>query len=112
LTPRIDAYTDKGGQGENVPGGNFTTNETIHVYVEVWDDLNRTISGQLISLEVLKYGGGHFRFYVNTTNASGIATITNPIDPTGTWTYEDVATWNDGRLILTDVVTIVVEFAG
>jgi hypothetical protein len=110
--PRIDAYTDKGGRGQNTGGGTFTTNETVHVYVEVWNELNQTVPGELVSLEVLILGGGHYVNSVNVTNASGIATITNPINPSVAATYEDVATASYEGMILTDVVTITVQLSG
>ncbi|MGD0978221.1 MAG: hypothetical protein ABR962_03670 [Candidatus Bathyarchaeia archaeon] len=111
LTPTIDVYTEKGGHGQNAPGGTFTTNETVEVYIEVWNELNHTVPYQLVSFEVLVVGTGHYTTVVNATNASGIATITNPIIPNATAKYEDIATTNYEGTTLTDVITFTVQLS-
>jgi hypothetical protein len=109
VTPTIDVYTNKGGRGQNTPGGTFNTNETVQVYIEVHDELNHTVPYQPVSFEVLIVGGGHYTTYVSTTNSSGIATITNPINPNVAAKYEDIATVSYESITLTDVVTITVQ---
>ncbi len=79
LQPSIDAYTDKGGRGPNVRGGTFLSNETVNVYIEVRNELNQTVPYRPVGFQVIIWGGGDFATYVRTTNASGIATIENPI---------------------------------
>jgi hypothetical protein len=105
-------YTEKGGHGLNAPGGTFATNETVRVYIEVWNELNHTVPYQLVGFEVLIVGAGHYTTYTNTTNASGIATITNPIIPNAAARYTDIATASYEGIILTDVVTITLQLSG
>ena len=109
LAPTIDVYTNKGGRGPNTPGGTFNTNETVQLYAEVHDELNHTVPNWPVSFEILIIGGGHYANSVNTTDASGIVTITNPINPSVAAKYEDVATASYEGIILTDVVTINVQ---
>lgn len=110
LTPTIEVYTEKGGP--NASGGTFWTNETVQVYIEVRDELNQTVPNWPVSFEVLIMGTGHYTTYVNSTSASGIATITNPIIPNAAAEYEDVATTSYGGIKLTDAITITVKLSG
>lgn len=112
LTPTIDVYTEKGGHGPNTPGGTFATNETVQVYIEVRNELNNTVPYQLVSFEALIVGAGHYYTYVRTTNSSGIATITNPINPTTAAKYADIATANYEGITLADGITITVQLSG
>jgi hypothetical protein len=112
LMPTIDVYTEKGGHGPNAPGGTFATNETVQVYIEVWNELNHTVPYQLVSFEALIVGAGHYTTYVNATNAAGIATITNPINPNAAAKYEDIATTNYEGITIADVITITVQLSG
>jgi hypothetical protein len=116
LMPTIDVYTEKGGQGPNAPGGTFTTNETVLVYIEVRDELNHTVPNQPISLEALIKANGApdyvpLTIRENQTNALGIATIRNPINPSVTAQYEDIATSNYEGTTLTDLTTITVQLS-
>ena len=110
LTPTIEVYTDRGGP--NAPGGTFWTNETVQVYIEVRDELNQTVPDWPVSFEVLIMGTGHYTTYDNSTNASGIATITNPIIPNTAAEYEDIATTSYEGITLTDAITITVKLSG
>jgi hypothetical protein len=112
ITPTIDVFTDKGGKGPNARGGTFLTNETVNVYIEVRNELNQTVPGQLVGFQVLIWGGGSFTTYVRTTNASGIASITNPIMPDTAAMYEDIATANFEGIVIVDVTTITVRLSG
>lgn len=105
--PIIDVYTQKGGQGPNTPGGTYMLNESVLLYAEIRDSLNRTVPNDLVSFE--------FKFFnvtsvpwnqvllVNETNASGIANATIRIPPVagyaGTWAVYVTARYNDTVLI-------------
>ena len=120
LTPTIDMYTEKGGVGPNTPGGTFTTDETVLVYVEVRDELNQTVANQLVGFEALisTNGGGNYTPYTTisqVTNASGIATFgatQKTINPNIAAEYEDIATTNYEDMILSDSMTITVQLSG
>lgn len=111
LPPRIVVYTDRGGLGQNASGGTFVTSETVQVYIEVWNELNQTVPGQLIAFEGLIVGEGHYTTHAATTNASGIATIVNPINPNIAAQYVDVATTSYEGITLTDAITITVQLS-
>ena len=107
--PTIYMYTDKGGGGQNTSGGTFYTNETVKVYIEVCDELNHTVPYIPVAFEAVIFGGGLYRTDVNTTDASGIATITNPIIPNVAAKYVDTATASYGGSIVTDNIIISVQ---
>lgn len=109
IAPTIDMYTNKGGGGQNTSGGIFYTNETVQVYIEVRNELNQTVPYQPVSFEVRYFGGDHYATYVRTTNASGIATVTNPINPNVAAKYVDIATADYEDSFLTDGITISVQ---
>jgi hypothetical protein len=117
LKPTIDLYTEKGGRGPNAPGGTFTTNETVLVYVEVRNELNQTVPNWQIGFEALisTNGGANYTtytFYSQVTNASGIATIHGTINPTIAAEYEDIATTSYEDMRLADSMTIIVQLSG
>ena len=112
IMPTIDVFTDRGGHGPNAPSGTFFTNETVQVYIEVWDELNHTVPYQLVAFEVVISGTGHYVVYDSTTNASGIAIITNPIIPNTAATYDDMATTSYEGITLMDATTITVKLGG
>lgn len=97
VAPTVDMYTNKEGRGSNTPGGTFTTNETVYVYIETRNELNKTASGQLVGFQESIWGGGsNFNLVATpTTNASGIATLGfNPIIPDAAAKYICIATWS------------------
>jgi hypothetical protein len=107
VRPMIDVYTQKGGQGQNTPGGIFTLNETLFLYAEIRDSLNQTVPNQVVSFEV-KFDNKTSvpwtaTYMVQTTNASGIASATTriPFDLayTGTWEVYATTQYNDAVLI-------------
>jgi hypothetical protein len=121
LTPTIDIYTEEGGRGPNVPGGNFTTEETVLVYAEIRDEVNHTVPGQLVGFESLKYEAvdSFPTISSNTTDASGIATfsVRYPNNLNATTEYEDIATAGYSSpitkyTILTDSMIIIVQPSG
>ena len=111
LMPTVDMYTEKGGYGPNAYGGTFTTNETVQVYIEVRDGLNQTVSSQPVSFEAL-VNGTPYVVYSESTNASGIATLNNTVNPHIAAEYEDIATTSYEDMILTDSMTITVQLSG
>jgi hypothetical protein len=112
LQPSIDAYTDKGGRGPNAQGGTFLSNETVTVYIEVRNELNQTVPYWPVGFQALIWGGGSLSNYVNTTDASGTATIKNPILPDTAAEYIEIATASYEDITLTDVVRITVKLSG
>lgn len=111
LTPSIDVYTEKGGNGPNAYGGTFTTNETVQVYIQVRDELNQTVPNQPVGFEAL-INGTPYVVYSNSTDASGIATIHNTVNPHVAAEYEDIATTSYEDMILTDSMIITVQLSG
>jgi len=114
LQPAIDVYTQKGGYGPNTPGGTFTLNETVILYVEIRNELNHTLQGWPVALEVKGVDGGNLttsldNLYTPSTNASGIATVINPIppDPGYIGTYVVYATFRYNDVLLADTLTFV-----
>jgi hypothetical protein len=107
LQPAIDVYTQKGGYGANLPGGTFALNETIFLYVEIRDELNHMLPNQTVALEVKQYEGSFDNVRVLTTNASGIATTTNPIppDPAYAGIYVVYVTYKYNDEVLLDTLT-------
>lgn len=119
VTPTLDMYTNKGGRGPNTQGGTFLTDETVIVYVETRNELNRTASGQLVGFQDSIFGGGSNFNPIATfpyTNASGIATLPfNPTLPDTAAKYICIATWstifNFEDVNVTDAMMFTVEFA-
>ena len=113
LTPTIDVYTQKGGNGPNAPGGTFATNETVQIYIEVRNELNQTVPDQQISFEAL-VNGTPYTFSSPSTNASGIATVAMRYPPNANPAveYEDIATTSYEGTILTDSMIITVQLSG
>ncbi|MGA2307950.1 MAG: hypothetical protein ABSG57_00190 [Candidatus Bathyarchaeia archaeon] len=116
VAPTIDMYTNKGGHGPNTTGGTFTTNETVRVYIETRNELNKTASSQLIGFQESVWGGGSNFNPIATpiTNASGIATLGfNPTIPDTAAKYMCIATWttvfNFEDINVTDAMTFTVQ---
>jgi hypothetical protein len=105
-TASIDAYTQLGGKGSNVPGGNFSISkrDNVTIYAEVRNASNIPQEGRLVTYEVHwpasgPQNGSIYAIGTNETSASGIAEIIRiPIwapefnftqfpnrDPRGTW---------------------------
>jgi hypothetical protein len=114
LQPAIDVYTQKGGYGPNTSGGTFTLSESVILYVEIRNELNHTLGGWPIGLEVKGFEGESLatsldNIYTPSTNASGVATVTNPIPPISgyTGTYVVYARFRYYDVLLTDTVTFI-----
>jgi hypothetical protein len=107
LPPVIDVYTQEGGYGPNEPGGTFSLNETVSLYVEVRDQLNQTVPYQLVAFEVKQYKGTYDSFRSITTDASGMAYLPHRVypDPANAGTYEVYVSDNYNGTILLDTLT-------
>jgi hypothetical protein len=107
LPPVIDVYTQKGGYGPNMADGTFALNETISLYAEIRDQVNHTVPNQLVAFEVRQYEGSFDHLNIQTTNASGIASITHPIPPGPAYagTYEAYVSAKYNGIILIDTLT-------
>jgi hypothetical protein len=109
----IDVYTQKGGQGQNTPGGTFMLNETVFLYAEIRDSLNQTVPSQLVSFEFKYFNTTSVPWtevtLVQETNASGIADVTTRLPPiseyAGTWAVYATTRFNDN--ILSDTLPFV-----
>jgi hypothetical protein len=115
VPPVIDVYTQKGGWGQNMPGGTYKLNESVVLYAEIRDALNHTVPNNLVAFE--------FQFsnktsvpwnevlFVQETNASGIANEIIRIPPVpeyaGTWAVYVSTRYNDTLLI--DTLTFIAE---
>jgi len=111
LPPTIDVYTQKGGQGPNNLGGTFTSNETVILYAQIRDALNRSASGELVAFEVKQYNGTIHYAREETTDDTGTASITQPIsfDPANFGIYEVYVTVQYGGIILIDTLTFTAQ---
>ena len=105
----LDVYTQKGGQGPNIQGGSFMLNESVSLYGEIQDQLNKTGPvNKLISFEVKANHGETLSFVlVRSTNASSIATAVFRIPPdesfVGIWEIYARAEYNG--TVLLDTLT-------
>jgi hypothetical protein len=113
VSPKIDIYTQEGGQGQNIPGGTFVLNNTVVLYAEIRDSLNQTATNYLVAFEV-KYYNTTSTLWMTTvqpTNASGIATANMrlPPDPAYALTWEAYATAQYDGKVLIDTLTFVTD---
>jgi hypothetical protein len=115
LPPIIDVYTQKGGQGQNMPGGTFALDEIVYLYAEIRDPLNQTVPGIPVAFEIkidnttsVPWTATYSTAY---TNASGIATANTTIPPdpayAGTWEVYATAKYNDVTVI--DTLTFIAQ---
>lgn len=73
LSPILDVYTQKGGYGLSQPSLSFAPYETVHIYAQVRDELNKTVPYQWISFEI--GAGANSQYKSAETNESGTAEI-------------------------------------
>jgi hypothetical protein len=124
-TASIDVYTQRGGRGSNVPGGNFSISQkdNVTIYAEVRNASNIPQEGCLVSYEIHwpatgPQNGSIYDIGTNETNASGIAEIERiPIwapefqipgrNPQGNWLVY-VTSSVDGQP-LSDTLTFLVQ---
>lgn len=116
VPPVIDVYTQKGGRGQNMPGGTFVLNETVSLYAEVRDSLNQTVPNQQVAFELKVLNATSAKIYSTAsqaTNASGIATVITRIPPVseyaGAWAVYATTQYNDVPLIDTLTFTVAAE---
>jgi hypothetical protein len=89
LPVTIDVFTQHGGYGQNVAGGTFALSDTVLIYAQIRDQLNKTASaGWLIAFQVVgPVGSPEYRtLYTDETGTAGFA---HPIpnDPAYAGTY-------------------------
>jgi hypothetical protein len=124
-TASIDAYTQRGGKGSSIQGGNFSIsqNDTVYIYVEVRNASKIPQEGRLVSYEIHwpasgPQNGSIYDIGTKATNASGIAEISRiqlwaprfqiqNQDPRGSWLIY-ATTSIDGQP-LTDTLTFFVQ---
>jgi hypothetical protein len=110
--PIIDVFTQNGGVGPNVPGGNFLLNGTVVLYAEVRDELNHTVPNQLVAFEILDPSEKIYTTSTDMTDSSGIATeiirIPPPPNPADIGTFEVYATTSYYGTTLIDTLTFTV----
>jgi uncharacterized protein YfaS (alpha-2-macroglobulin family) len=110
LSPVIDVFTQKGGMGPNTSGGYFALNDSVSLYAEVRNEFNQTMQNQLVAFAIIDPNGTSFDYRVETTNASGIASITTRIPPDAAYigTFEAYATTGyQGQMVLSDTLTFI-----
>jgi hypothetical protein len=107
----IDVFTNKGGRGQNVPGGTFVLNDTVYLYAEIRDVLNATMAGKVAGLTVEKQDGMKFLGVVVQTDAFGIATFMFhiPIDQSLIGTVLVIARADFNDTLIIDTLTFTVE---
>jgi hypothetical protein len=110
LSPVLDVFTQKGGAGQNKPGGTFALNETVGLYAEIRDALNQTAPNQLIMFSI-KNPNGTTEYLAPMTNSSGIASVSFriPPDPLYVGTFEGYASTAYFDTVLLDTVTFIVK---
>jgi hypothetical protein len=111
LPPTIDVYTQKTGRGPNNFGGTFTPNETVTLYAQVRDALNRSVPNELVGFEVQQYNGTIHYAREDTTDNTGTASITQPIspDPANLGIYEVYVTVQYGQTVLIDTLIFIAQ---
>ena len=111
LSPEIDVYTQKEGQGPNRFGGIFADNETVYLYAEFRDRMNHTSSNRLVGFEVKKYNGSIHYAREQSTDASGIAYITQLLypDPANAGIYEVFVSIEYDGTVLLDTLTFMIQ---
>jgi hypothetical protein len=124
-TASIDAYTQHGGKGSNVFGGNFSVSkrDNVTIYAEVRNASNIPQGGRLVSYEIHwpangPQNGSIYAIGTNETNVSGITEIIRiPLwapefqvqnrDPLGTWLVYVTTSINEQSL--SDTLTFSVQ---
>jgi hypothetical protein len=117
-TASIDVYTQKGGQGKDKPGGNFTPLEWMNLTAQVKNASGNPLGGRLVSFEIYKpanttTGATIAIIGTATTNPSGMATYNFRIPPSlvpntiGSWLLYVTASVDDQ--IVVDTVTFSVQ---
>jgi hypothetical protein len=103
----IDIFTQKGGVGQNTPGGDFALNETVVLYAEVRDELNQTVPNQVVGFLIRAPNGTDFAYLAQTTNSSGIANVTIRVPPDAAYvgTFEVYARAQHYEIVLLDTLT-------
>jgi uncharacterized protein YfaS (alpha-2-macroglobulin family) len=111
LSPVIDVYTQKEGQGPNRFGGIFVDNETVYLFAEFRDQLNQTLSNRLVSFEVRKEDGSIHYAREQSTDISGIANITQSLypDPSNAGVYLAYVSIEYYGAILLDTLTFTIQ---
>jgi hypothetical protein len=111
VPPMIDVYTQKGGGGQNMPGGIFAPNETVVIYAEIRDSLNHSVPNELVAFEVKQYNGTLHYAREQTTDDTGIVNISQSISPDPSYfgIYEVyVSAVYDGNVLL-DTLTFIAQ---
>jgi len=110
LPPVIDVFTQEGGVGPNASGGNFTLNETVVLYAEVRDELNKPVPNQMVGFEIIEPNGTNPVILAPMTNSSGIAKVTFPLppDPAYLGTFEVYVSTQYYGILLQDTLTFIV----
>lgn len=109
LSPVLDVFTQKGGIGQNTPGGDFVLNETVDLYAEIRDVLNQTTPDQLIGFAIKVPNGTSLAYPVEMTNSSGIAMTSFRIPPEAGYagTFEVYARTSYYETVLLDTLTFI-----
>jgi hypothetical protein len=111
----IDVYTEKGGRGLNTPSGTYVLNESIVLYAEVRDTINKTIPNMTVSFGIKFFNTtavpGPTEFLLSgQTNASGIANASfrmySDAAYVGTWVVYATVRYND--VVLIDALTFTI----
>ena len=94
-----------------MPGRTFALNETVTLYAEIRDQLNKTVPDKMIAFEVKQPDRTTILIQVKSTNSSGIATVVFRIPPVesfiGTW--EVYARTEYNSTVLLDTLTFKCE---
>jgi len=107
----VDISTQKSGVGQNAQGGHFALNETVDLYAQVRDELNRTLPNQDVSFVIKDLNGTSFDYGTLTTDSSGFAGTKIGIrqDEAYVGTFEVYARTVYNDVVLLDTLTFRVE---
>lgn len=92
----FDLYTQKGGVGPSVPGGEFAPGEDVALYVKMTSD-GLPVENRTIALEIVGPANSYLNVsFIRTavTNASGIAYQTFSIHPVNNAPETVLGTWS------------------
>jgi hypothetical protein len=103
LSPIVDVYTQKGGYGPNQPSEPFAPYESVHIYAQVRDELNKSVPYAFIGFELRI--GGNSQPRSAQTNGSGIAEINFTMSDSPFENYAVYATCEYNGALLLDTMT-------
>lgn len=106
----LDVFTQRGGQGQNVPSGSFFLGENVSLTALLMVQNSTAAVGKLVSFEV-KFNGSTVAVLTAETNSSGMASVffSIPSDASFAGPWEVYARVQDGGMVLLDTLVFAAE---